>query len=791
MDTKWKKSKQIISFGCFFLGVTLLICSLGQALRLWRYSREALGSVDYQETAEFRSYMADRLEELLGITTGGKGWRYYGTSDRDAYRNYYIGDAYSWNDEKEMLDRGLNEGTAVQEAEADEIPREYALESAERQEILWDEEYDAYSEYWGRPKNKKEYMAELAQNKNIRYAVIWQGKLAYTNIEAWEERLEESWKDADFYKDLDPEEYNFTLWYNRAGDGKVQIVKDNVEEEIYGSGMYTDDSRWFVPGYANFNVDASAKDAVIFLAAAKEPRLYITGNYSEYGTSQYGGRLYYLQQRLTDLHKSLQIHCAFMAAGVVLLAVSFLWRKEKRKADQAIAALLGKIWLELKLLLFVLLPVLIFLMAGREELREMLYLLWYDGYPGDVIYFLGQVAGKGLFLCSCFWLVYLLVLDLRLNRGKQKKPLFDSLRTRDLQYPVQKRMVRRYWLILASVISVLVLAVLLLILVIWLDNQFDYYGSFYTLFAMTAAVLLAVILLAVCVAVGVGSLGKNRRLAEDIGALSDQITAVRGGNLTKPLVLPKDADLAQAAESLNEIQRGLEEALREQMHSERMKVELVTNVSHDIKTPLTSIISYVELLKQEEALPEHVREFVQILWEKSLRLKTIVQDVFDVSKAAAGQLPVNMEELDLGRLLRQVLADMDSQIASSGLGMKTAVSEEPLFIRADGQRLYRVFQNLLQNALKYSLAGSRIYLTMTMEGVMAAVYLKNTSGTELETGKDFAERFVRGDSSRTDGGSGLGLSIAKSFTEACGGSFRVETDADLFTVVVAFPMSAK
>ena len=218
------------------------------------------------------------------------------------------------------------------------------------------------------------------------------------------------------------------------------------------------------------------------------------------------------------------------------------------------------------------------------------------------------------------------------------------------------------------------------------------------------------------------------------------------------------------------------------MHSERMKVELVTNVSHDIKTPLTSIISYVELLKQEEALPEHVREFVQILWEKSLRLKTIVQDVFDVSKAAAGQLPVNMEELDLGRLLRQVLADMDSQIASSGLGMKTAVSEEPLFIRADGQRLYRVFQNLLQNALKYSLAGSRIYLTMTMEGVMAAVYLKNTSGTELETGKDFAERFVRGDSSRTDGGSGLGLSIAKSFTEACGGSFRVETDADLFTV---------
>lgn len=178
---------------------------------------------------------------------------------------------------------------------------------------------------------------------------------------------------------------------------------------------------------------------------------------------------------------------------------------------------------------------------------------------------------------------------------------------------------------------------------------------------------------------------------------------------------------------------------------------------------------------------------MQILGEKSERLKTMVQDVFEVSKAASNQLPVNLEQLDLGKLLRQTLADMNVQISQSGLAMRTTIPEEPVMIVADGQRLYRVFQNLIQNALKYSLNGSRIFLTLTDEGSVAVANIKNTSGVELDDGVDFTERFVRGDASRTDGGSGLGLSIARSFTEACGGTFKVELNADLFTVTVVFP----
>ena len=218
--------------------------------------------------------------------------------------------------------------------------------------------------------------------------------------------------------------------------------------------------------------------------------------------------------------------------------------------------------------------------------------------------------------------------------------------------------------------------------------------------------------------------------------------------------------MKEVFENLSEIQRGMDTALRERMKSEQMKVDLVANVSHDIKTPLTSIISYIELLKQEADLPEHVKEFIRILGEKSERLRTIVQDVFEISKATSGQLPVTIDELDLGKLVQQTLADMDAQVEQSGFIMKVSIPEFPIFIQADGQRLYRVFQNLIQNALKYSLAGSRIYLDVEEEEGQAAVRIKNISGRELERTLDFTERFVRGDASRTDGGRGFPLQKA-------------------------------
>ena len=169
----------------------------------------------------------------------------------------------------------------------------------------------------------------------------------------------------------------------------------------------------------------------------------------------------------------------------------------------------------------------------------------------------------------------------------------------------------------------------------------------------------------------------------------------------------------------------------------------------------------------------------------------MVQDVFEVSKAAADQLPVQLERLDLAKLLRQTLADMDGPIQASRLTFKLDLPEDPVMIVADGKRLYRVFQNLIQNALQYALEGSRVYLSLKTGAGRAEASLRNTSRSELPEGVDFTARFVRGDESRTGGGSGLGLSIASSFTEACGGEFRVETVADLFTAVVTFPLAGE
>ena len=251
-------------------------------------------------------------------------------------------------------------------------------------------------------------------------------------------------------------------------------------------------------------------------------------------------------------------------------------------------------------------------------------------------------------------------------------------------------------------------------------------------------------------------------------------------------------DLPDTLEPLEDKLNGIKENLKEQRRNieetEQRKNDIIVYLAHDLKTPLTSIVSYIDLLEQEKNLPEHVKDYIRILGEKSERLKNIVQDVFEVSKAASGQLPVHLEELDFGKLLRQTLADMNIQIEKSELTLRTTIPEEPVLIQADGQRLYRVFQNLIQNALQYSLKGSRVYLTLTTQDGKACASVKNISAAELDTNTDFTERFVRGDTSRSDGGNGLGLSIAKSFTEACGGELQVKAEADLFVASVIFPV---
>lgn len=742
MVTRWKKWKLIVSFAAFFVGMTLLLVNFFNMLNLLARTDFQAGR-DYQKTEEFADYISERLETLVSAAVGGEDWNGemegYGT----AYENVYVYEdtLYSGNFEtSNLFGGGGNQTEAGGELGiAVEIPGETEQEKGQ-----------SY---------RDAYMEELTADKNLLFAVMYQGKLLYTNLDGLSEQMEKESGVPDFSSFVSAKDYNFSLCYNKNGDGKTEIVKDGRTVDVYGDGIYDSDSRWYVPGYQNFEVEGEAEDVVVFLAAAKEPRLYL-GDYGQ-GSVQRGGALYSMQRSLLYHERMLCTELICVGAALLLLLAAFRMRRELHESRQWMGRQLGKVWIEIKAVVFWGIPVFALLFC---LLTGMLWGL-FQQQTGIAVY---------------FWLLYFGFLDRRYNKGSQKsmlKPVRDSLRTRDLSRPVQKRLVRRQWLFFVPVLGILLL-LLFILLILW---DIMYWNGVFVLFL---AALCGILFLAAGILI---YMKKNRRLAEDIGALADRIEAVCAGSLTGELKLPEDSDLRKAAENLDTVSQGLERALDERTKSERMKVELIANVSHDLKTPLTSVVSYIELLKQEEELPEHVRDYIRILDEKAERLGNMVQDVFEVSKAASGQLPVHMERLDLAKLLRQTLADMDGQIEKSGLVLRAEIPKEAVMIQADGQRLYRVFQNLLQNALQYSLKGSRIYLTLITDQGKARASVKNTSATELEADTDFTERFVRGDKSRTDGGSGLGLSIAKSFTQACGGELLIRTDADLFVVTVVFP----
>lgn len=278
----------------------------------------------------------------------------------------------------------------------------------------------------------------------------------------------------------------------------------------------------------------------------------------------------------------------------------------------------------------------------------------------------------------------------------------------------------------------------------------------------------------------------NLRDLNDIGKLSRQISDMNGGDYSKREV-PESAVTYGMTQKLNNISDGIQTAVERQVKSERMKIDLVTNVSHDLKTPLTSIISYINLLSMEEISPE-AKDYVKILEQKSQRLSAIVSDLFDLAKATS-RTDISLEVIDAVILTGQVLGDMADRINSFGREIRTDISMESAPIYAEGKKLYRVMQNLIDNALKYSLENTRIYISLNEDKGNAVITIKNISAYEMKfTPDEITERFARGDESRSSEGNGLGLSIAKSFTEACGGEFRVIVDGDVFAAEVRIPI---
>ena len=270
--------------------------------------------------------------------------------------------------------------------------------------------------------------------------------------------------------------------------------------------------------------------------------------------------------------------------------------------------------------------------------------------------------------------------------------------------------------------------------------------------------------------------------------IMDGTQRIKNGDIHHKLQLIGEDNFTTLADNINNIRDGLDKAIDSQLRSERMKSELITNVSHDLKTPLTSIINYIELIKKEENItPEYLKDYVNVLDSKSKRLKVLIEDLFEASKASSGNIELNMEKIDIIQLLRQSIGELEEKLSEANLDLKINVPEDKVYVRADGRRLYRVLENLLSNISKYSLSNTRVYIDITEVEGRVKLIMKNISSYELNFDpEEIMERFKRADDSRNTEGSGLGLAIARDLIKLQGGEFAIDIDGDLFKSIIEF-----
>ncbi len=454
------------------------------------------------------------------------------------------------------------------------------------------------------------------------------------------------------------------------------------------------------------------------------------------------------------------------ALALLILLVTLVKHRSLGMAHQAIARGINHLWMEIKL------PTLALAVVG---------FCW---TVLEVITLEVPIAVGTAMVVGCFWWCWLVGTDLVVyGKAFFTRNILTSvqklLRTLESGYPFLARMKRRLLLFLVTEVVIVALLALCALGVLFGIG----------LFAELAMVLLFIMV--ILAAVGVGLLvlyirQYNQNL-DNFALVNDYAQAIRQGTAQEPLRL--EGDFAPLADNLNCIHSGISRAVEERVRSEQMKVELITNVSHDLKTPLTSIMNYVDLLGRENLQPDYCNDYVKVLEQKSNRLKNMVQDLFEISKANSGNIDLNLEQLDVVALIEQTLAEMGEKSGQANVEIKTQFAVNHLGVYADGRKLHRVFENLLGNALKYAMSGTRIYLSVEQEAEMAVISFKNVSSYEMNfTAQEIVERFQRGDPARATEGSGLGLAIAKSFVELCGGSLTIELDGDLFKAIVRVPL---
>ena len=472
--------------------------------------------------------------------------------------------------------------------------------------------------------------------------------------------------------------------------------------------------------------------------------------------------LYSIRRDWNNYHIYYWLYIGSCAVLLALLVLTVLSRGARREGNARAAAVLVHIPLEVKLLFWLFALVVMGVSAGH-----------FGGFEIPVIIYAAWVL--------LYWSAVALRHTGRATLGNNFFAyLSRTLSAREMRQPASLRLfklTRKFFLLAVPICAGLLLVLFVITLIVFT------YNAFLTLFMLACDVFTVYTLVFL-----LRNHARWRRIALDIGAIAQQAAAIRAGRYEPRSDVPEGSDLCATQRDLNGVGEGLNKAVAEQLHAARMRVELITNVSHDLKTPLTSILSYSELLTREQLSPADANGYAQIVHDKAKRLKLLVEDLFEVSKAESGAVQARIETLCLTDLLTQALAEFDDAFQSRRLALRVARPEEKLYVRADGAKLWRVLSNLLGNAAKYALEGTRVYISIAREGTWARFTMKNIAGYEMNFSPDeITDRFARGAASRGSEGSGLGLAIAQSFLALQGGALTVSTDGDLFKASFTLP----
>lgn len=732
MDIKSKNNRRI-----FWAVTVLTLCSL-QMLASFPQTRDSV---------EF--YLEEKASET---EDGGQSWpnyRYNDMTDLKSFIRYMYMGSYGMYWELQMKEQGTD-------LEPDEVyfpgyedtaeNAEEARQAEDHTELLNERMKEWYSNF-----------QSLLGSYLVEYRVV--DKTSGESVTNSLKNLEE----------LEPQESPFYLKmsFDETGAFQIQEMKNQAQiqmtaEEIYGLGKkqflsWMDLEDYYLPSA----LMAQPENVDIYIYSGN-PECYLSRNEADVVYNY--DYLYY-----TKINEMETTGYVTILAGIFVCVLLFPVFRKLRKESR----FLSKISMELALIL--LMGVILANSLSVSLCRSFVSGGWAASLLGNVICFCIYLVLFGIWMVGVMALLQ--VFDLGVGtylrersflwknfgkiceKGKEKFQSFlQDVKTVDLSDQSDK------WLFKLVALN---FAILFLCCLFWFWGVFGLVIYSLILFFILRKYL--------------------KQVKEKYGILLKATSRMAQGELH--VEIQEDLGLLEPfKEELAKVSSGFSKAVEEEIRSQNMKTELITNVSHDLKTPLTAIITYVNLLKEENLTPEERRSYVDILDRKSLRLKKLIEDLFEVSKATSGNIQINKTQVDLGEMVRQAVMEQQDRMEEAGIECRVSVPEEPVQIQLDGEKTYRILENLLVNVTKYGLAGTRAWVTLAAVEDLAEITVKNISATELEEDVSYlTERFVRGDKSRNTEGSGLGLAIVKSFTELQGGKFRITTDGDLFKAIVTFP----